>query len=144
MAVPDGQTSAAPTLLVCDDSQLQRSALAQFLREAGYCVEEAADGQAAITHLKHRSVDLLLLDLNMPTLSGFDVIEYLREHRPSLRIVLLSGMAPERIQDGMGAMRQMELPPLLIKPVDPEQLLQVVELQLSGELPSPGTAPAST
>jgi hypothetical protein len=50
-------------------------------------------------------------------------------------VILLSGMPPDEIQDKMIQLRERELPPLLLKPVDPEQLVGMVELQLSGNLP---------
>jgi len=128
-----GETS--PRILLCDDSPVERLALAHFLRGNGYAVDEAADGDAAILHLKHRSVDLVLLDLQMPDIDGFDVLSYMQEHRRALPVILLSGMALDQIQHKMHALPTPELPPLLIKPVDPEQLLGIVELQLSGQLP---------
>jgi len=128
-----GETS--PRLLLCDDSPVERLALAHFLRGNGYVVDEAADGDAAILHLKHRSVDLVLLDLQMPDIDGFEVLTYMQEHRRALPVILLSGMALDQIQHKMHGLPTPELPPLLIKPVDPEQLLGIVELQLSGQLP---------
>jgi CheY-like chemotaxis protein len=122
-------------LLLCDDSPVERLALGHLLRQAGYRVDEAGDGESTLEHLKHRPVDLLLLDLNMPHLDGFDVLSYLQEHRPGLPVILLSGMPPDQIQHKMHRLRTQELPALFIKPVDPTQLLQVVELKLCGELP---------
>ncbi|HSU65463.1 MAG TPA: response regulator [Tepidisphaeraceae bacterium] len=125
----------APRILLCDDSPVERLALAHFLRGQGYTVDEAADGEAAILHLKHRSVDLVLLDLQMPDIDGFGVLTYIQEHRRALPVILLSGMPLDRIQHKMHVLPTPELPPLLIKPVDPEQLLGIVELQLTGQLP---------
>ena len=124
-----------PRLLLCDDSPVERLALAHYLRGAGYNVDEAGDGESALQHLKHRKVDLVLLDLQMPDVDGFDVLNYLQEHRQALPVILLSGMPPDEIQDKMLQLRERELPPLLLKPVDPEQLVGMVELQLSGQLP---------
>ena len=131
----EGPTEAAPQLLVADDSQVQRSALSSFLRKRGYAVAEAGDGQAAVRHLQACPVDLLLLDLNMPQGDGFEVLSYLQEHRRSLPVILLSGMPVDDIQRKMNKLPERQLPPLLLKPVDPEQLITVVELQLSGEMP---------
>ena len=64
---------SAARLLLCDDSPVERLALAHFLRRTGYDVDEAGDGEAAILHIKHRPVDALLLDLNMPDVDGFAV-----------------------------------------------------------------------
>ena len=133
-----------PRLLVADDSAVQRHALSLFLRRSGYDVAEAADGRAAVEHLKNAQVDLLLLDLNMPQGDGFDVLTYLQGHRRSLPVLLLSGMAVDDIQQKMSKLPQKVLPPLLLKPVDPEQLIQMVELHLSGQMPGlPGEGSAA-
>ncbi len=128
-------------LLLCDDSPIERLALAHYLRAAGYKVDEAADGNSALQFLKHRRVDLLLLDLEMPDTDGFDVLNYLDEHRRGLPVILLTGMNPDLIQGKMYSLRSHSLPPLLIKPIDPEQLVEVVEMQLTGQLPDPAEAP---
>jgi CheY-like chemotaxis protein len=122
-------------LLLCDDSPMERMALATILRHEGYDVEESADGEAALHCLKHQAIDLLLLDLNMPEMDGFGVLAYLQKHRPGLPVVLLSGMPPDQIQHKMHRLPRHELPALFIKPIDPVQLLQIVELKLSGEMP---------
>jgi CheY-like chemotaxis protein len=130
-----GADQLSVRILLCDDSPVERLALAHFLRGQGYAVDEAADGDAAILHLKHRPVDLMLLDLQMPEIDGFGVLSYVQEHRRSLPVILLSGMPLHQIQHKMHVLPTRELPPLLIKPVDPDQLLGVVELQLNGQLP---------
>ena len=128
-----------PQLLVADDSPAQRHALCSFLRKCGYDVAEAGDGNSVVRHLKECAVDLLLLDLNMPQGDGFEVLTYLQTHRRALPVILLSGMALDQIQHRMHRLPEKQLPVLLLKPVDPQQLLQLVELQLSGEMPeAPG------
>ena len=134
----EAPVEVAPQLLVADDSQVQRTALSSFLRKRGYSVAEAGDGQAAVRHLQSCTVDLLLLDLNMPQGDGFEVLSYLQEHRRALPVILLSGMPVDDIQRKMNKLPERQLPPLLLKPVDPEQLITVVELQLSGQLPNVG------
>jgi two-component system sensor histidine kinase ChiS len=132
--VPGVASQSKPRLLVADDSPLQRHALCEFLRGSGYEVAEASDGHAVLRHLKECEIDLLLLDLNMPHGDGFEVLSYLQEHRQSLPVILLSGMPLDQIQHKMHRLRKQELPALLLKPVDPQQLLQMVELLLSGEI----------
>ena len=127
-----------PQLLLVDDSPVERMALAHLLRGSGYRVDEAGDGESAVAHLKLRPVELLILDLNMPDLDGFGVLTYLQKHRPGLPVILLSGMPLDQIQHKMARLPTPELPPLFIKPVDAERLIQVVELELSGELPEAG------
>jgi CheY-like chemotaxis protein len=136
-------TQSQPRILLCDDSPVERLALAHFLRQSGYAVDEAGDGESAILHLKHRPVDLVLLDLHMPQVDGFEVLGYLQEHRRALPVVLLSGMPLHRIQNRIHGLPSHELPPLLIKPIDPDQLLGILELQLSGGIASaPDSPPA--
>jgi CheY-like chemotaxis protein len=122
-------------LLICDDSTTERSALAQILRRRGYELDEAADGAAALLLLKRRPYDLLLLDLQMPGVDGFDVLAYVQKHLPDLPVVVLSGLPPDAIGGGIQRLPQHELPPLLLKPIDTGQLFQVIELKLAGELP---------
>jgi DNA-binding response OmpR family regulator len=128
-------TDPIARILLCDDSPVERLALAHFLRHNEFDVDEAEDGEAAIQHLKHRQVDLVLLDLQMPIVDGFDVLCYLQEHRRALPVILLSGMPVDAIQHRMHVLPSHELPPLMLKPVDLDQLLNVVDLQLSGQLP---------
>ena len=135
--VPLADSYRGPRLLLVDDSPIERLALAHYIRSQGYTVDEAGDGKAALFFLKHRPVDLLLLDLQMPDVDGFDVLNYIHEHRRALPVILLSGMPPDEIQDKINSLRVRELPPLLIKPVDPEQVIEIVEMQLAGELPQP-------
>ncbi len=133
-------SSSPPRLLLCDDSPVERLALAHLLRRNGYVVDEAGDGEAAILHIKHRPVDAVLLDLNMPDVDGFGVLGYLQEHRRALPVILLSGMSLDRIQHKIKGLPSPELPPLLIKPIDPDQLLTLLDLQLSGQLPTTAEA----
>jgi CheY-like chemotaxis protein len=141
----DAEFVAEPTLgpstsrvLLCDDSPVERMALAHLLRRNGYQVDEAGDGALAIEHLKNREVDILLLDLQMPGTDGFGVLRYLQKHRRGLPVILLSGMPADEIQEHIHVLPNHELPPLFLKPIDVESLMQVVELQLAGEMPDIG------
>jgi CheY-like chemotaxis protein len=131
----DPTTLPAWRLLICDDSPTERTSLAQILRRQGYDVDEAADGAAALLLLKTRPYDLVLLDLQMPGVDGFDVLAHVQRHNPELPVVVLSGLPPDEIGGGLHRLPQHELPPLLLKPLDLRQLFQVIELKLAGELP---------
>lgn len=133
---PSDSSEVPARLLVVDDSPIERLALVRFLQQIGYEVSEAADGGAAIAHIKQKHVDLVLLDLQMVGHDGFEALGYIQEHHAALPVILLSGMPLDQIQHKMHRLPKQELPPLLLKPVDPDQLVQIVELQLSGELPT--------
>ena len=80
-------------------------------------------------------MNAVLLDLMMPNGDGFDVLTYLQEHRRGLPVILLSGMPLDEIQHKMHRLPKHELPTLLLKPIDTDQVLNVLELKLSGEIP---------
>jgi CheY-like chemotaxis protein len=122
-------------ILLCDDSHSERKLLARFLVDQGYIVEECDSGDAALSFLKAHEIDVLLLDLQMPGTNGFDVLAYLQEHRRGLPVVLLSGMPVDQIQHEIHNLPSRELPPLMLKPVDLDQLVQVLDLQLAGGIP---------
>jgi CheY-like chemotaxis protein len=72
------------TLLVVDDNLLNRELLGRRLEGAGYGVEVAASGKEALDIMGRRSVDLVLLDVMMPEMSGLDVLTRIREkHSPA-------------------------------------------------------------
>src|SRR3954467_14360748 len=123
-------------VLLADDSTVERQALAHLLRHAGYQVDEADDGEAAILFLKRKLPDLLLLDLQMPGTDGFGVLSYIQKNKQDFPVILLSGLPPDQIQRAMHRLPSRDLPPLLLKPVDPIQLLNIVAMRLTGELPA--------
>src|SRR5688572_24876470 len=130
----NGYHRGVPEILLCDDSPVERSSLARWLRSAGYIVHEADDGEVALHKLRDLQLDLVLLDLNMPQVDGFGVLGYLQEHRRALPVIVLSGMQPNRIQNGIHRLPSHELPPLLMKPIDADQLLTMVTFALEGGL----------
>jgi len=84
-----------PTVLVVEDDDETRAALARELTSRGYRVEEAADGRSAIRRWEARRPDVVLLDLGLPDMDGTAVIGHVR--RESMTpIVILSGRYDER------------------------------------------------
>ncbi|MBI2517581.1 MAG: PAS domain S-box protein [Opitutae bacterium] len=83
----------AESLLVVDDEAPLRLLLEAALTRKGYRVTSAADGLEAIEHLvtKHRELDAVLLDLNMPGANGVEVLRVIRATRPDLKVLVLTG-----------------------------------------------------
>ncbi|MEM6312766.1 MAG: response regulator [Planctomycetota bacterium] len=125
-----------PQILVADDAAATRNGLADVLRRKGYRTLQAANGDETIELLKGETIHGLVLDLQMPGTDGFAVLDYVAEHRRGLPVVLLSGLEADEIQDRMAKLASPNLPPLFLKPVDTDQLLDVMELMLSGDLPT--------
>lgn len=131
-----GDSTVRPCVLVADDSEIVREALGQILLASGYDVETVADGAAAVSVLKSAKIDALLLDLQMPGSDGFETLRYVQEHRRGLPTILMSGLPADEIQLRMNRLESGELPPLFLKPCDYDQLLNVLDLMLHGELPT--------
>ena len=83
----------SPTLLVVDDDDTNRALLARLFEGKGFQVEGACSGAEGLSRVRDGQIDLVLLDLHMPGLSGFDVLKELRTtHTPgALPVVILTG-----------------------------------------------------
>jgi CheY-like chemotaxis protein len=78
-------------ILVVDDEMEIRSLIVEFLREIeNYIVFEAKDAQDALDFLEHNSVDLILSDINMPGMKGFDLLKEVRTLYPTIKRVLIT------------------------------------------------------
>ena len=88
----------SPTLLVVDDDDTNRTLLARLFESKGFQVECACSGAEALSRVRDGQIDLVLLDMNMPGLSGFDVLKDLRStYTPgALPIVILTGFGESR------------------------------------------------
>ena len=85
------------TILVADDDMELLGLIAFALRQAGFAVVEAADGAAALEQFALRRPDLLILDVNMPRRSGFDVLREIRT-RSDVPILMLTVRSSEEDQ----------------------------------------------
>lgn len=77
-------------VLVVDDEAGVRDLLGDALRVAGYSVSAAADGMSALTVLRTTPADLLIIDINMPVLDGFELLEQLRKKGDTTPALMLS------------------------------------------------------
>jgi CheY-like chemotaxis protein len=82
---------AQSRILVVDDEEELRVLLGRTLENAGYHVDTAGGGSAALDVFAHRRPDLMVLDLAMPGLDGWEVLERLQDHKPLPPVILLSG-----------------------------------------------------
>ena len=125
----------ARSVLVVDDEPMARSMLRLILVRAGFEVREAEDGKAALSEVDRLLPDLMILDIMMPGIDGFEVCERLRadENTNSLPIIMLSAKTDtESVKRGLnlGANKY------LTKPVGPDELTRHVRevLHIEGEL----------
>jgi DNA-binding NtrC family response regulator len=116
-------------ILVVDDEDALRTVLSAELEGEGYKVSSAADGSEAISALKSQTFDLILLDIKMPNVDGFEVLKYVKENHPSTKVIMLTGFA-----DLKNAIESKKLgaEDFVSKPYDLVDLLTTVERVLSG------------
>lgn len=115
-----------PHILVVDDSKVSRTVVCGLMRnripQAVFL--EAGDGRSALTLALAERPDLVLLDINMPDMSGLEVAEQLRAQAPELRLALLTANA----QDATRAKAEALGVPLFRKPAKAEVIEQVLGL----------------
>jgi two-component system response regulator HydG len=90
-------------ILVVDDQKNMRTSLAMILREAGYDVEEAGDGESASNLVDADSFDLLLTDLRMGSTSGISVLRHAKEVAPFTEVIVMTAYGT--IESAVEAMR---------------------------------------
>jgi two-component system, chemotaxis family, chemotaxis protein CheY len=116
-------------VLVVDDSKLARRNLRQILEPLGYEVVEAEDGMRALERYFLEKPDIVLLDLLMQGMHGFDVLRKLRELDPSARVVVASAdiqTSSRQLAEDSGASGFVE------KPFDPRQIASAIGEVLRG------------
>jgi CheY-like chemotaxis protein len=77
-------------LVVDDDPSLRESFLVVF-RHLGYEVDSAEDGFSALSEMRNKLPDILLADLNMPGMSGFELLSVVRRRFPQIPVIAMSG-----------------------------------------------------
>jgi len=116
------------TILVVDDEDALRTVLGGELASEGYEVRTAADGDEAISELDKSPFDLVLLDIKMPRLNGFEVLKFIKEKHEKTKVVMLTGFA-----DLKNAIESKKLgaDDFVSKPYDLVDLLTTIERVLS-------------
>ena len=115
-------------ILVVDDEDALRTVLSAELEGEGYQVATAADGQEAINILGSSAFDLILLDIKMPNVDGFEVLKFVKEKHPKTKVIMLTGFA-----DLKNAIESKKLgaEDFVSKPYDLVDLLTTVERVLT-------------
>ncbi len=112
-------------ILLVDDYLGIRDSLGRTLRLEGYDVALASNGQEALNSLRGNSFDLVLLDLDMPVVNGWEVLSQIITISPSLPVIIITGCS---IQEGL--LTQKGAKAVLEKPLDLNLVLEVMEKAL--------------
>ena len=121
--VADTSDNAGSKVLVVDDEVRMRSSVGDLLQAYGHQCELAAGGEEALGLLSTGSIDLMLLDLNMPGIDGYQVMREVKENYPDTDVIVVSGettfeSATEALRCGAQD--------FLRKPYAPEELIRIV------------------
>jgi two-component system, sensor histidine kinase and response regulator len=119
-ASPDGTR-----VLLVEDNEINQLVAQEILRDAGYIVEVAENGQIAVDMVRQRDWDLVLMDMQMPVMDGLEATRCIRKlaHRASLPIIAMTANAMQRDRDRCLAAGMNDF---VTKPVDPEELFKVL------------------
>jgi len=117
-------------ILIVEDHPTMREAMRLVLEGEGFVIEEAADGQTALAAIRDRPPDLLFLDLNIPGVSGPEVLRVVKAD-PSFggRVIIVTATGEE----GRAAALRLGADEYFTKPFSPTALLRTVEQVLAGD-----------
>lgn len=111
------------TILIVDDEGRQREIYRDILLDEGYAAETASSGEAALRLLGQKRFDLVITDLNLPGMTGIDLLTAIQQADPTVTVVLITGYPS--IQSAIEATKK-GVYTYLEKPVDRDRLLEVV------------------
>jgi len=119
-----GASSSGTRLLIVDDEAECRKLLAVMLTQAGMSCTTASNGAEALSILQQKPVDAVIADLNMPGLSGLELLSQVRRFYPQQVFLMATGVDDVRV--GMQAMRQ-GADDYLVKPLEADMIVASLE-----------------
>ncbi|HZS77940.1 MAG TPA: response regulator [Ktedonobacteraceae bacterium] len=126
MQSSSGATSGTPTILIVENEVSNRILIERVLSTRGYRCISASNGQEALNLLDKEKVDLILTDLSMPVLDGYQTTQLIRA-RPGMAQVPIVAVTAYALNDESEAAMRIGCTEYLTKPFKPRQLLEVVE-----------------
>jgi twitching motility two-component system response regulator PilH len=126
---PSSAVGPLGTVLVVDDSPTETTIFRNALTKAGFRVETAVNGQDGVDAARLLHPDLILMDVIMPVLNGFQATRMLQRDAATARIPVIMVTTKDQMTDRTWGMRQGAVD-YLIKPVDTEDLIQRIRTVL--------------
>ena len=81
----------AITILVVDDDLMVRGVLEQLLARKGYAIKGVSSGREALDFIKNNPVDLVVTDIVMPEMSGFELLQVIKKSFPEVGVIMMTG-----------------------------------------------------
>jgi two-component system chemotaxis response regulator CheY len=117
----------AKTILVVDDSGTVRQQVSMALKQAGFAIVEAADGQEALDALaSNRAIDMVVCDVNMPVLNGLEMVEKVKQN-PAHKALPILMLTTEGQPSMIRRAKEAGAVGWIVKPFDANQLVQTAK-----------------
>jgi twitching motility two-component system response regulator PilG len=126
--------SKGKTILVVDDSPTVRKLIAEKLKSSGHTVFCSADGVEALKSLENTVPDLILIDINMPTMDGYQACSLIRNNPATKNVPIIMVSGKDGPFDEVRG-KMVGTTGYITKPFGPETLMKTVETYLSREVP---------
>lgn len=115
-------------ILVVDDEEMMRELLVDVLAMEGYTVETAEDGKAALERLKISTPKLVISDIKMPRMNGFELLKAVKDSFPKTRIIMMTGYSDDfTVKDAL----RLNADEYIIKPFNTRDISEVVRAVLA-------------
>jgi signal transduction histidine kinase/CheY-like chemotaxis protein len=125
-AQPTMVSNSSATVLIVEDEERMLHALGKILGKQGYKVLKASDGEMALeTYQRYKdSIDVVLLDLGLPKMSGRDVLRSIKNTNPGVKVIIASGHFEDELNSDID---QAGVEHLLRKPYMPDEVIKILQ-----------------
>src|SRR5260221_12712187 len=121
--------SAQGKLLVVDDNEMNRDMLSRRLKREGYTLTMAEDGHQALEIIRTQKIDLVILDIMMPGISGFEMLPIIRETRSLVELPIIMATAKNQSEDIVEGLK-LGANDYVTKPIDFPVLLARIQIHM--------------
>ena len=133
------------SILVIDDDRAVLATIKMLLERAAHSIEAVDNSHAGLKLLGTQAFDLLIVDIFMPGMDGFETMKLVHQSQPEMPVIVISGqqfrLASERQPDFLHMATRLGAVSSLQKPFKPSELLAAVNDSLSKSQPPPGLSP---
>ena len=116
-------------VLVVDDSEMVRNFHSYIIKMFGYEVETAENGVVALEKLLSEEYQLLVTDINMPKMDGYELIKNVQEQGIAIKVIIIS--TEDEYKSKLNGVEQ-DNRIQMVKPTDPEKLVKTIKMLLQG------------
>jgi len=133
----------APRILLAEDDAINQQVIMHMLQKMGYQIEVVRDGDLALAAIEQRGYDVVLLDVQMPSMDGLEVAQAIRQRFPADRQPYLVAITANVIEGAREECLSAGMDDYISKPVQVAELMQVIEMHRLRTRPSSAEASAA-